>query len=66
MNNERLLRLPEVMRRTGLARATIYKFIKEGFFPNFHKLGARTAVWREVEVQEWIMERIEERDSKVA
>ncbi|WEK06805.1 MAG: AlpA family phage regulatory protein [Candidatus Devosia phytovorans] len=49
----RLLRLPEVMARTGLSRATIYRWIKSDLFPAPRKCGSCT-FWRESDVHEWI------------
>lgn len=50
----RLIRLKEVMECTGLARATVYKYIKNGIFPKSVSLGDRAVAWVESEVQEWI------------
>lgn len=58
----RLIRLKEVIDCTGLARSTIYKYIDEGIFPKSVSLGDRAVAWVESEIQEWILERIEERD----
>lgn len=60
--NIRLIRLKEVMHVTGLARATIYKYMKEGYFPRSVSLGANAIAWEESEVEEWILERLRERD----
>ncbi|MDH0293172.1 AlpA family transcriptional regulator [Pseudomonas sp. GD04087] len=59
----RIMRLQEVMATTGLARSTIYKFISEGTFPKTVPLGGRSVGWVEEEVQDWVLERIEERDA---
>lgn len=58
----KLIRIAKVMDYTGLARSTIYKYIAEGTFPKPVSLGSRVAAWVESEVQEWIIERISERD----
>ncbi|WP_108944154.1 helix-turn-helix transcriptional regulator [Shewanella halifaxensis] len=58
----KLIRLKDVITYTGLARSTIYKYIEEGIFPKSVSLGDRAVAWVESEVQEWILERIEERD----
>lgn len=50
----RLLRLPEVMRRTGLSRATIYRMIAAGEFPPSVQLSARSVAWSEAAVNDWI------------
>ena len=58
----RIIRLKEVIDSTGLARSTIYKYISEGTFPNSVPLGDRCVGWVEIEVHDWILARIEERD----
>jgi len=55
----RILRLPEVMARTGLSRSTIYLRISQGNFPKPVSLGARAVGWIEVEIQEWLQRQIE-------
>ena len=57
-----ILRLPEVEKRTGLRRATIYRRAGEGTFPKPVSLGDRCVGWVDAEVQEWILARIKERD----
>lgn len=52
-----LLRQPEVSRRVGLARSTIYKKMKEGDFPPPVRLTNNTVAWRERDVEEWIESR---------
>lgn len=56
-----ILRLPEVKKRTGLARSTIYLRINQGNFPKQLKLGARTAGWIESEIDAWIATQITQR-----
>lgn len=48
-----LLRLPEVLRRTGMSRSWIYKAIACGAFPKHHKIG-RASAWHAAEVDAWI------------
>lgn len=55
-----IIRLPEVIERTGLSRATIYKRISCGLFPAQVSLGAQAVGWVEREIDEWIDERIKE------
>lgn len=58
---ETLLRLPQVMARTGLSRSTIYALEARGRFPKQITLtGARSVAWIESEVAAWIRARIEE------
>ncbi|RLV58303.1 AlpA family transcriptional regulator [Parashewanella curva] len=54
---EKILRLPEVKSRTGIARSTIYKLIDAGDFPPPVALGARAVGWLESDVNEWIASR---------
>ncbi|MFD1008945.1 helix-turn-helix transcriptional regulator [Oceanisphaera ostreae] len=58
----RLIKLKEVMGSTGLARSTIYKYISNDTFPKPVNLGARAVAWVEEEIQDWILERIAQRD----
>lgn len=58
----RIIRLQDVLNATGLARATIYKYISAGTFPKPVSLGDRCVGWVESEVHDWILARIEERD----
>ena len=54
---ERLLRLSEVLTRTGLARTTIYRKIRDGSFPEPLKIGARAVRWPESEITAWLAAR---------
>lgn len=58
----KIIRLPEVVRMTGLARSTVYKYMAEQRFPKQIKLGARAAGWLLTEIEEWIEARVAERD----
>lgn len=57
----RLLRLPEVMLRTGYKRSHIYNLMRRGDFPTTVKLGTRAVAWDSVEIDMWISERLESR-----
>ncbi|MHA7881569.1 MAG: AlpA family transcriptional regulator [Saccharospirillum sp.] len=50
----RILRIKDVMSRTGLARSTIYKHIDLGTFPKPVSLGGRAVGWVESEIDGWI------------
>lgn len=52
------LRLPEVQRRTGLSRSSIYAAMARGF-PRPVKLSERSSAWIESEIDVWIQGRIE-------
>lgn len=64
--NMKLIRIKEVMNRTGLARSTVYKYISENNFPKPIKLGSRAVAWVESEIEGWINEVIHERDRESA
>ena len=48
-----LLRMPTVMRLTGLARSTIYKMIAEQKFPTPVRIGTRAVAWRHTDLERW-------------
>jgi prophage regulatory protein len=54
----RILRLPEVMARVGICRASIYLRIADGSFPKQISLGARAVGWLEHEIDAWLAARI--------
>ena len=58
----KFIRLPEVKKMTGLGRSSIYNFMADGSFPQTMSLGGRSVAWLEKEVQEWMLEKIAERD----
>ena len=70
----RLIRLPEVLSRTGYGRTSIYRKMEEGTFPKCLKLGgpindqtkldSRAIAWIEDEVDQWLETIIEERNSR--
>lgn len=61
-----LIRLPEVQRRTGYSKAWIYRLISQDRFPSAVKIGSRAVAFVEREVDEWISQRIEERDAVIS
>ncbi|CAG1010853.1 hypothetical protein BURK2_04123 [Burkholderiales bacterium] len=52
-----ILRLPKVMKRTGLARSTIYKLIDSKDFPAQVKLTRHAVGWYESEIEAWMGQR---------
>ncbi|WP_097069589.1 helix-turn-helix transcriptional regulator [Rhodobacter maris] len=54
---EAILRRTAVEHRTGLARSTIYDWMKRGLFPKPVALGARLVGWRESDIQAWLAAR---------
>ena len=61
-----ILRLPEVIIKTALCRSTIYALIKKGKFPKQIKLTQSLSVWIESEINQWLDDRIAERDNRAA
>jgi len=61
-----ILRLPEVINRTGVPRSTLYAKVAEGEFPTPIKLGQRSIGWSAADIDSWIEERIAEREEKRA
>ncbi|MFA0412345.1 AlpA family transcriptional regulator [Vibrio renipiscarius] len=62
--NDRFIRLPEVMAKTGLSRSTIYRKMENKEFPLTLSLGARSVAWLESEVINWMLINIIERNDK--
>jgi prophage regulatory protein len=62
----KLIRIRDVMDRTGLARSTVYKYISLGQFPQSIKLGTRAVAWVESEIDTWINDSIKRRDEDAA
>jgi prophage regulatory protein len=52
------MRLPQVQRRTGFSRSTIYKRVSEGTFPRQISLGGRCVAWLESDIDRWIEQRV--------
>ena len=50
---QRLIRIPEVIRLTGIPKSTVYRLIAEGRFPKPQRLG-RLSLWKLSEVDRFI------------
>lgn len=57
---QRLLRLPEVLKRVAFSKSTLYARVRDGSFPKPVHLGTLSA-WVEAEVEEWIEDQIRAR-----
>ncbi|EJW0364828.1 MULTISPECIES: helix-turn-helix transcriptional regulator [Enterobacterales] len=55
---KRFIRLPEVLNRTGLCKAWIYRLISRNEFPAQVKLGERAVAFLESDIDKWIEEKI--------
>lgn len=62
--NTRILRLPDVMRLTGLGRSSLYAMISNNIFPKPCPLGVRSVGWLESEITDWIASRADLRGAK--
>jgi len=51
---DRIVRLKNVLARTGLSRSTIYRKIAEGTFPAQLKISTNGTGWRESDISRWI------------
>lgn len=60
----RLLRLKQVLDRTGLPKSTMYSRISTGTFPKQVPIGASVR-WLESEVEEWIQSQVNARDQQL-
>ena len=47
------LRMPTVIRITGLGRSTIYRMIADQKFPSPVRLGLRAVAWRQSDLDIW-------------
>lgn len=53
MGDLKYLRLPEVLARIPVSRATLYRWISQGRFPEPIKLGPRCSAWLRAELESW-------------
>ena len=56
----RILRLPDVISRVGLCRASIYLRVAQGDFPKQISLGVRAVGWLEHEIEAWLTKKMQE------
>lgn len=54
---DRILRMPAVLNRTGLSRSTLYRLISKETFPKQLRLSTLCSGWRESEINHWIANR---------
>lgn len=53
----RIVRMPELLQKIGLSKASIYNRVAAGSFPKPINLGGRSVGWLESSVEQWIAER---------
>lgn len=54
----RFLRIPDVMKATGLGRSTIYRMVAAGTFPQQVKLSVQASGWWQADIDDWMRERL--------
>lgn len=47
------VRMPEVVRMTGLGRSTIYRLMAGDQFPLPVRLATRAVAWRRIDLEQW-------------
>lgn len=60
-----ILRMAEVTRAVGLARATVYRMMKAGTFPQAIPLSGCAVGWLRSEIEAWIIGRVRSRDARM-
>lgn len=58
METVSLVRIVDVMARTGLKKTALYDLIRRGEFPTAVPIGKRAVAWDSREVDDWIRDRI--------
>lgn len=59
----KILRLPGVVQKTGIAKSTIYDWVNpkspryDSTFPKQRRLGQQSVGWLESELDEWLLQR---------
>ena len=51
---EKVLRMPDVIAKTGLSRSAVLKSVQQGLFPKQVRFGPRLIGWREADILGWI------------
>ena len=55
----RMLRMPEVLDKTGMSKSFVESKVRDGTFPQPVKLGGRATAFIEEEVDQWLQQAIE-------
>ena len=61
----KIIKINAVKEQIHLSEASIYRLAKQGDFPKQIKLGVKASGWLQCEIDDWIQERINARDSEV-
>jgi prophage regulatory protein len=57
----RILRIRDVMAKTGLSQSQVYELIARSEFPMQLKLGPKAVGWVESEIEAWIKDKMDAR-----
>ena len=66
MTRDAILRMAEVTRAVGLARATVYRMMKAGTFPQAIPLSGCAVGWLRSEIEAWITARVQAREARMS
>lgn len=53
------MRIKDVTKKTGIAKSTIWLWVKQKKFPEPIKLSPRVTVWEESKIEEWQQEQLQ-------
>ena len=56
-DNNRLLRLSEVLKIVSVSRNTVYRMMEEGHFPRPVRISTKAVRWNLSEIEEWLKAR---------
>lgn len=61
--SDKILRMPEVVKITGVSYKTIYRNMELGLFPKQVKIGVRCVGWLQSDIDEWLSDRKPKKDN---
>src|SRR3954469_14759524 len=60
---EQLLRIADVLARTGLSRASVWRLVRDASFPAPVRIGRRAVAWLDTEIDSWIANCVKARNT---
>lgn len=66
VKRDRLVRLDECERLTGLKKSSLYSLMRRNAFPQCVRISARCTAWPESSVLQWVQDRITEANATSA
>jgi prophage regulatory protein len=54
VSSNSFVRLPQVLKETGLSRATLYRKVQDGTFPKQSRIATRCVGWRRSALDQWL------------